>query len=182
MIRRPDIPKIFTNKILDTIFIIAVLFVLFLPIYNYIKELEEPKNVPTVRVDSLNIFIPSGETKLAEKKIEIKTGILSEKQKVDMIINELKKQKCLPAKLSLYDFATDDDGIMYLNLSKEILNNKIGTGQEITTTYAIVNSFISNLKGINRIQLLVEGQPAQTLNGLINIYKPIEFNKALLED
>jgi hypothetical protein len=48
--------------------------------------------------------------------------------------------------------------------------------------YSIANSFVTNFRNVNSVQLLAEGQPIQTIGGLIYAYKPIEFNKGLLED
>jgi hypothetical protein len=150
-------------------------------LYDYIKGRERPKIVPTAVTESVHIFVPGEQAKLVEKKIEVKLN-MSERQKADFIISALKKEKCLPEELKLYDFAADEDGIMYLNFSKEFQDDKVGTSREITMAYSIVNSFISNFKNISKVQLLAEGQPVQTMGGLIHVYKPIEFNKGLLED
>lgn len=181
MATRPHTYKTFTNKKLDLIFVFAVAIVVLLTVYDYMKSREPEEKAPQGSMESLYIYIPKGEVKMVEKVLEVKLDT-SAKHKADIIINLLKRQKCLSEKLTLYDFASDNDGIMYLNFSKDILDDKISAAREITMTYAIVNSFISNFKGIKKIQFLVEGQPAQTINGVISIYKPIEFNKDLLED
>ena len=178
-----DTPKSFINKRLAiVIFIVAIALTVLLTVYSYLKHPEPMKNASSVATDSLNIFAPKEGVKLVQNTLEVKLGI-SEKQKTDEIMNELKRQKCVPEKLTLYDFATDEDSVMYLNFSKEILNDKTaGPDREITMTYAIVNTFISNFKNINKVQLLVEGHPTETINGVIYIYKPIEFKKDLMED
>jgi len=179
-----DTPKSFINKRLSIIiFIVAIALTVFLTVYSYLKRPEAVKSTPSVTTsESLSIFAPKDSVKLVQNVLEVKLS-KSEKQKADEIMNELKKQKCVPEKLTLYDFATDDDGVMYLNFSKEILNDKTaGPDREITMVYAIVNTFISNFKNISKVQLLVEGHPTETINGVIYIYKPIEFNKDLLED
>jgi hypothetical protein len=178
-----DTPKNFINKRLAiTIFIVAIALTIFLTVHSYLKRSEPTKSVPVVAMESLNIFVPKDGTKLVQSILEVKTN-MPDKQKADEIINELRRQKCVPDKLSLYDLATDDDGIMYLNFSKEVLIDKTaGTSQEIGMVYAIANTFISNFRNINKIQLLVEGHPIETINGVIYTYKPIEFKKDLMED
>jgi len=177
-----DTPKNFKNKKLVIIFVVAIAFAVSLAIYSYFKRPEPTKSAPSVATDSLYIFAPKDGVKLVQNVIEVKAGI-SEKQRADEIMNELKRQKCVPEKLTLYDFATDEDGVMYLNFSKELLDDKsAGTSREITMTYAIINTFISNFKNINKIQLLVEEHPTETINGVMYIYKPIEFKKDLMED
>jgi hypothetical protein len=177
-----DIPSGFKKKKLNIIFAAAIIIIAFLTVYSYLNRSEPMKITAAVVAESLYIFFPKDGTKLAQNVIQVKSG-LSEKQKADELINELKKQKCVPEKLTLHDFATDDGGIMYLNFSKEILNDKTaGSLQEINMTYAIVNTFIYNFRNNNKVQLLVEGYPTETINGIIYIYKPIEFNKDLLEE
>jgi len=46
----------------------------------------------------------------------------------------------------------------------------------------MVNSFLLSLKDAKKVQILVEGQPIYTLNGTVYTYKPIEFNKYVMED
>jgi hypothetical protein len=176
-------PRSFLNKkMYIIIFVVTIFFIVLLTVYSYLKRSEATKNAPPIVMDRLNIFVPRDGVKLVQSILEVRTGI-SDKQKADEIINELKKQKCVPEKLTLYDFATDEDGGMYLNFSKEILNDKtMGTSQEIGMVYSIVNTFISNFRNINKIQLLVEGHPTESINGVIYIYKPIEFKKDLMED
>ena len=177
-----DIFKSLINKRFIIIFTVAISLTAFLIVYDYIRKPEQVKNTSTETTDSLYIFAPKDGVKLVQNALEIKAN-MSEKQKIDVIINELKKQKCVPEKLALYDFATDEDGVMYLNLSKEILDNKANDAlQEITMTYAIVNTFITNIRNINKVQLLVEGHPTETINGALYIYKPLELKKDLLED
>lgn len=179
-----DTHKGFPKKrlVITVAVIVAVVFTVFLAVYRYLKRPEPMKGTPSVAMDSLYIFIPKDGIKLVQNALEVKSGI-SEKQKADEIMNELKKQKCVPEKLTLYDFAADDDGVMYLNFSNELLNDKsAGSSREITMVYAITNTFISNFRNINKIQLLVEGHPAETINGVMYIYKPIDFKKDLMED
>jgi hypothetical protein len=179
-----NFPKSFTYKKPVIIFFvtIAITLTVLLTFYSYLKRPEPMKSKPSVANDSLYVFVPKDGIKLVQNVLGVKLDI-SERQKADEIMNELKRQKCVPEKLTLYDFATDEDGVMYLNFSKEILNDKTtGTSREITMTYAIVNTFISNFRNINKVQLLVEGHPTETINGVIYIYKPMEFKKDLMED
>jgi spore germination protein GerM len=178
-----DSHKSFISKRLAIIIVIvSISLTVLLTIYSYLKRPEPMKSVPSVATESLYIFAPKDGVKLVQNVSEVKADI-SERQKADEIMNELKRQKCVPEKLTLYDFAAGEDGVMYLNFSKELMDDKsAGTSREITMTYAIVNTFISNFRNINKIQLLVEGHPTETINGLVYIYKPIEFKTDLMED
>ncbi len=151
-------------------------------VYDYVKSNEKPKNIPVVAAgETLSIYVPGEQQQLAEKKLEIRMG-MTERQKADAIIAALKNEKCLPEGLTLYDFTVGDNGVAYLNFSKEIQNGAIGTAGEIAMVYSIVNSFTANFRNANSVQLLAEGHPIDTIGGLIYTYKTIEPNKGLLED
>jgi hypothetical protein len=177
-------PKVRDNRrlaILKAIMVFLASFLAAYTAYDYIKGREKPKTIPAATTESITIFIPGEQGRLAEKKLEAKIGI-SERQRADFIIGALKKEKCLPDELALHDFAVGENGVVYLNFSKEIQSAGIGTGREITLVCSIVDSFVTNFRNVNSVQLLAEGRPIQTIGGLIYTYKPTEFNKGLLED
>jgi hypothetical protein len=172
-----------SSRKLTIIFILLAIFVATL-IITYKKNtisIESKRYIAPIEKDAVFVFYPVNQEKLGKKALEIKPRI-SEQEKADIIIKELKKEKCVPDNLKLYELATDGDGIIYLNFSRDILNAKARTAKEITMTYAIINSFLSSFKDIKKVQFLVEGQPVYTINGLIYTYVPIEFNKDLMED
>lgn len=143
---------------------------------------KKPQQIITVvPKETLSVYYPASFSKLMEKKIDIKNA-LSDKEKGDLIIKNLKSLKSIPETLTLNDLVVDSDNIMYLNFSKDIAEGKISPMAEILKTFSIVNSFLGSFKNANKVQLLVEGQPSYTLNGMVYTYKPIEFNKDLLED
>jgi hypothetical protein len=177
-------PKTRANRRLAVLIGVMVVLASFLAAYtayDYIKNREKPKIISAATTENISIFVPGEQGRLAEKKLEARIG-MSERQKADMIVNALKKEKCLPEGLTLYDFAVGENGVVYLNFSKEIQNGAIATDREITMVYSIVDSFVANFRNTNSVQIVSEGQPIQTIGGLIYTYKPIEFNKGLLED
>lgn len=127
------------------------------------------------------VYVMGGLGKLEENKIEISDN-LSDKQKADLIITNLKQYKAIPSTAELNDMAIGSDGIMYLDFSRQIVEERVSAMTEILRTFSIVNSFIGSFRGIDKLQLLVEGQPVYTLNGTVYTHKPLEFNKDLLED
>jgi hypothetical protein len=131
--------------------------------------------------DKVFVYSPLKEGKLGKKVIHTRTGT-PDREKADTIIQVLKRDGCLPENVALYEFVIDGNGTMYLNFSKDLRHTRLSTIQEIHTTYGIVNSFLGTFTDATRVQILVEGEPVYTLNGLIYTYNPIEFNKQLLED
>lgn len=182
-------PESFTSKKLYIVLIVAAIIMtaaIIITFYLSSKESDplsvKPSTSLSIAKESIYIFAPHDVIKLVQNVSEIQSG-LSEQDRAYAILNELKKQKGIPEKLALYDCATDGNGTMYLNFSKEIYGNgAMETSQEITMIYSIVNTFISNFKNINKIQLLVEGAPVETINKVLYIYKPVGFNKDLMED
>lgn len=164
---------------------LAVIVVLAAAALAYIYKnmwLEKPQQLVTiVQKETIAIYVPAGQGKLIEKKIDI-TNNLSDKEKGNLIIRNLKTNKSIPDELILNDLVVDYDSILYLNFSKDISEKKTAAMTEILKTFSIVNSFLGSFKNTNKVQFLVEGQPVYTLNGTVYTYKPLEFNQDLLED
>ena len=69
----------------------------------------------------------------------------------------------------LHTFITDD-GTAYVDFNSELsLLHPGGVTAERLTIYAIVNSLVLNLDSVERVQLLLEGKPAATLAGHLDI-------------
>jgi hypothetical protein len=130
--------------------------------------------------DTISVFFPEGPTKLARKTVEFPRQ-LSDKERAEALFRELKEAKCIPDRLKFHELAVGQDGVLYLNVSKEFMDWS-NPGREITMTYGIVNSFAESFKNTKSVQLLVEGEPVYTRSGLLYIFDPIPFNKDLLED
>ena len=164
------------------IILLAAVVVLALLITGYrMKVALEPKAIfMAPGTQTVSIFFPS-QNKLAEKRLDVRSNI-SDTEKAEMIINKLKQEKHLPQGFTLYESATDAEGVMYLNVSRDIINGKPSTMKEILTVYSIANSFLATFKEAQKILFLVDGQPLYTLRGTLYTYKPIEFNPDLLED
>lgn len=175
-------PRRTSNRMLVVIFAFCSVLALFITIYKEFRIVEPVKHVLLpLQSDAVIVYVPSGEQKLAEKKMEVKTG-MPDREKADIIMSELRRSKAIPEELKLYDFSTNDEGTLYLNLSKEVRDTALTSMREIIMTYAITNSFLASFKGMNQVQLLAEGQPFYTLNGVMYTYMPLEFNRDLLEE
>jgi len=150
-----------------TVFIIllALVVVLAIIVTGYrVKVALEPKTIFTAPDKQMvSVFFPA-QNRLIEKKFVVRSNI-SDKEKTEMIINKLKQGKHLPQGFTLYESATDTDGVMYLNVSRDI-----------------ANSFLATFKEAQKILFLVDGQALYALRGTLYTYKPIEFNPDLLED
>lgn len=69
------------------------------------------------------------------------------------------------------------DELLVLDFTREIqANHTGGTASEIMTVYSIVNTVVANLEGIRAVQILVEGNEAETLAGHLDISRPLSPN------
>jgi len=173
------------QKPVRTVFIIllALVVVLAIIVTGYrVKVALEPKTIFTAPDKQMvSVFFPA-QNKLIEKKFVVRNNI-SDQEKVEMIINKLKQGKHLNQGFRLYESATDTDGVMYLNVSRDIISDSPSTMKDILIVYSIVNSFLTTFKDTaQKVLFLVDGQVLYTLRGTLYTYKPIEFNPDLLED
>ena len=164
---------------------LAVIIVLAAGAIAYIYRdmwIKKPQQLVTIiQKETVSVYYPTGQGRLAEKKIDI-TSNLSDREKGNLIIRNLKALKSIPEELTLNDLVVDSDGILYLNFSKNISEKNTTAVTEILRTFSIVNSFLGSFRNTDKVQFLVEGQPVYTLNGTVYTYKPLEFNQDLLED
>jgi hypothetical protein len=151
--------------------------------FFYYQEMQTAKpsqHSTAIEKESVSVFFPSEQGGLERKVIDVQKR-LSDRAKAETLFRALKEYKCIPDRLRLYDFAVGQNGVLYLNLSKEFIDSATPE-REITMTYGIVNSFIESFPSSKSVQLLVEGEPIYTRSGLLYIFEPLQFNRDLLED
>ena len=67
----------------------------------------------------------------------------------------------------------DGEGTAYVDFTRELqANHPGGTAGELLTIYSIVDTLVSNLEQVRRVQLLVEGAEITTLAGHIDVRRP----------
>jgi hypothetical protein len=130
--------------------------------------------------ESISVFFP-GEQGRLERKVIGTQRLLSDKAKGNALFRALKESRCIPDRLRLYELTIGQNGVLYLNVSKEFVDRSTPE-REITMTYGLVNSFIETFRDAKSVQLLVEGEPVYTRSGLLYILEPLQFNKDVLEE
>jgi hypothetical protein len=138
------------------------------------------QHTAAIEGEPISVFFP-GENGRLERKIIGAQRQLSERAKADALVRALKESRCIPDRLRLYELAIGQNGVLYLNVSKEFLDRSTPE-REITMTYGLVNSFIETFRDAKSVQLLVEGEPVYTRSGLLYIFEPLQFNKDTLEE
>jgi len=74
-----------------------------------------------------------------------------------------------------------DDGTAYLDFSSE-LTEGVGGGSmmELLTVYAIVDSVALGVREVHRVAILVNGRPLETMNGHLDLRRPLKPNPRLI--
>lgn len=76
-------------------------------------------------------------------------------------------------------FTTGGDA--FVDLSSEVsTKHPGGTQAELLTVYAIVNAMTTNLQGVQRVQLLVDGREVDSLAGHVDVRRPLERDPSLV--
>ena len=88
----------------------------------------------------------------------------------------------IPSGTQLRDLFISKDGIAYADFSSEISSNHIGgSAAEMDTVYSIVNTIALNFPQIKGVQILVEDQAVETLNGHLDLSRPLKPDKSLIQ-
>jgi|YNPNPStandDraft_1061719.scaffolds.fasta_scaffold00076_12 germination protein M len=92
--------------------------------------------------------------------------------------------KLIPRDTKLLSPVKVRDAVATVNLSREFVDNfSGGSTQEALTLNALAYTIVSNAGGkkVDRVRILVEGEPAETLGGHFEITEPISPDAALLK-
>lgn len=89
--------------------------------------------------------------------------------------------RALPQGTRLRQAFVLDNGDCYLDFSRDLVQG-IGGGsmEEILTVYSIIDSVVMNVSEIRRVGILVEGEPIETLNGHMDLRRPLKPNMSLI--
>ena len=150
---------------------------------------ETIRNNPTVNPEKTNwqvvelYFADRTGTRLAseQRSIEVKQSLSLEYQIVEQLIAGPEKnmlEKTIPASTQIKDIKTED-GICYVNLSKEFINKKLANVTKQTTVYSIVDS-LTELDIVNKVQFLIEGEKINSKKDGIDFSKLFSRNEAMI--
>jgi len=88
--------------------------------------------------------------------------------------------RALPPGTRLRQVYVLEHGTAYLDFSADLARGMNGgSTEEICTVYAIVNSVALNVPEIRRVGILIEGQPIETLNGHLDLRRPLPPDRAI---
>ena len=87
----------------------------------------------------------------------------------------------LPEGTRVLDVLVTDQGVAIVDLSREASEGHLGgSGAELLSVYAVVNSVTTNFPAIRRVQLLIDDRTADTLAGHVDLSRPLAPDMTLL--
>jgi spore germination protein GerM len=80
----------------------------------------------------------------------------------------------LPGKIALRGAYLPADGVAVLDLAMDPPPS-LGSSEEVTIVAALVDTVLQNVAGTTRVRLLVNGEPAETLGGHVDLTRPLLY-------
>jgi len=82
--------------------------------------------------------------------------------------------RAVPAGTRLRQVYVLDNGVAYIDFSSEF-SEGLGGGsmRELLAVYAVVDSVVLGVREVSRVAILVNGQPLETLNGHMDLRRPL---------
>ena len=80
----------------------------------------------------------------------------------------------LPQKFALRSAYLPADGVAVLDLAVDPPPS-LGSSEEVTIVAALVDTVLQNVAGTTRVRLLVNGEPAETLGGHVDLTRPLLY-------
>jgi spore germination protein GerM len=89
----------------------------------------------------------------------------------------------IPKGTSLRAFYVTDRGDAFVDLSREVsAAHPGGSLMELMTVYAVVNAVTANLPKVQRVQILVDGKPVDTIAGHVDVRHPLARDVSLVRE
>jgi spore germination protein GerM len=108
----------------------------------------------------------------SEKAKRIMVALLEGERNVGM-------KSVVPDGTSLINLFINNDQVV-VNMSAHMVSNlEGGVDAELLAVYAVVNSLLFNLEGIDAVQILIEDEKLPTLGGSVDISIPLIANSAI---
>jgi spore germination protein GerM len=166
---------------------IGLILVFHQQIFRSVKPLSERRNILAEKKEVIIYFSDSeGEYLVGEKREISKKNEVKEEAK-EMIIELIRGPKSkliptLPPRTKLLTLQINDAGLAKVNFSQALSKDHPGgTSAEMMTVYSIVNSLSLNFPQIKRVQILIDGKPAETITGHLSIEEPLSPKPDLIK-
>jgi len=139
---------------------------------------EDSAELPQTRTITL-FFLSDEDNLLHPEEREIYTHeltVFEAKQTIEELVRGSSRGALasVPPGTRLREMYIIQDGIAYVDFSRELKDNHgSGTAGETATVFAIVNTLTYNFESIKRVSILIGGNERETLNGHIDLTRPL---------
>ncbi len=87
----------------------------------------------------------------------------------------------LPSATRVLEVFVSARGVAFVDLSGEVVaKGRGGSNEELYSVYALVNTLTMNFPAVKRVQLLVDDRPVDTLEGHVDLTRPLSPDMTLL--
>ena len=143
---------------------------------------EAPSDASAAEMESVTVYFPAadGEKLAGEERSLFKTPQPGDraKQIVAALIEGPQTEasvRAIPESTELRQLFVLDDGTAWADFSAALRDNIAGgSATELLAVYSIVDSIVLNVPEIKRVGVLVEGRPIDTLNGHVDLRRPLK--------
>jgi spore germination protein GerM len=143
-----------------------------------------PEGVPLINV-TLFYGSADGETLVpVQREIALAEGLMAQGREI--LLAQLQPAPSphlpvIPEGTALLAFYVTDRGDAFVDLSAEVSSNhQGGSSAELLTVYAVVNAVTANLPTVRRVQILINGQEADTLAGHVDLRNPLGRDQTIV--
>lgn len=121
---------------------------------------------------TLYVVDPNGETLATEtQEVPVESSVQQEARQVVRLL--LRRSAAIPPGTELREIFLTSQGVAYLDLSRELVQNHPGgSSAEELTVFSLTNTLIENFPTIRSVKILVEGREVQTLAGHLDLTVP----------
>lgn len=137
--------------------------------------------LPELAHTDVVLFFPdeNGEILLPETRSIVKTaepGTLAKQVLAELVAGPqgAGKVRALPEGTALRQVYLTPDGTAFADFGPE-LRSGLGGGSaaELMAVYAVVQSLATNVPGVRKVAILIDGTPVDTLNGHLDLTRPL---------
>lgn len=140
---------------------------------------------PKRTVELVDLYFGNGENQFLKKEQRAIERTIESREEVilkELISGprDLDLVPTIPYQTRLFSVSTVA-GVSYVNFSKEFVTNFIGGERaEVNTIYSVVNS-LTELRHVNRVQILVEGERLEIFQNSLSLREPYTRNERILK-
>ena len=138
---------------------------------------------PTAGMMGVKLYVLSRDgRRLATEDQEILLDGSLQQQAVRVVEILLRRSAAIPRGVEIRDVFVTSQGVAYVDLSKELIENHPGgSSAEELTVFSLSNTLIVNFPAIKMVKILVEGREVRTIAGHLDLTTPYGRAPAYLQ-